>query len=106
MQRAVAQFEQKFEKRYGIGLNEGMVICSVFKAGSLTSSEISALLGLTLSNTSKVIRSVENKGYLERSMGEKDKRQMIFKVTPLGEALMGTIKCNDEDLTQELSVIL
>ena len=39
IQRAVTQFEQGFEKTYGICLNEGMALCSLLKAGSLSSGD-------------------------------------------------------------------
>ena len=82
IQRAVNQFEQGFEKTYGICLNEGMALCSLLKAGSLSSGEIGELLGLTSSNNSKVIGSIEKKGLVERVIGTKDKRQMYFSLTP------------------------
>ena len=59
LQRAVHQFESAFEKRYGICLNEGMTLCSLSKTGRLCPGELGELLGLTPSNTSKVLRSVE-----------------------------------------------
>ena len=44
----------------------------------LTSSEIAEALGLSTSNTSKVIRSVEGKKLITRLIGKEDKRQMRF----------------------------
>lgn len=95
IQRAVAGFESQFEKRYGICLNEGMALCSLHKAGSLSSGEIGELLGLTSSNASKVIKSVENKGLIERILGMKDKRQMYFSLTPGGKELISSIRCDE-----------
>ena len=66
LQRAVHQFESAFEKRYGICLNEGMTLCSLSKTGRLCPGELGELLGLTPSNTSKVLRSVEQKGLVTR----------------------------------------
>ena len=40
IQRAVNQFEQSFDKEYGISLNEGMALCSLLKQGCLSSGEI------------------------------------------------------------------
>ena len=59
IQRAVNRFEQDFERKYGICLNEGMVLCSLLKVDSLSAGELGELLGLSPSNASKVIRSVE-----------------------------------------------
>ncbi|MBD9178840.1 MAG: MarR family transcriptional regulator [Odoribacter splanchnicus] len=106
IQRAVAGFESQFEKRYGICLNEGMALCSLHQAGSLSSGEIGELLGLTSSNTSKVIRSIENKGLIERILGMKDKRQMYFSLTPRGKELISSVKCNEIEFSPLLANLL
>lgn len=106
IQRAVAAFESMFEKRYGIGLNEGMALCSLHKATSLTSGEIGELLGLSSSNTSKVIASIEKKGFVERLLGTKDKRQMYFSLTATGKKLMSEIRCDEIEKTELLSQLL
>ena len=74
LQRAVNRFEAALERSYGICLNEGMALCSLSKAGRLSCGELGEMLGLTPSNTSKVLRSVEGKGYVNRELGTNDKR--------------------------------
>ena len=81
LQRAVHQFESAFEKRYGICLNEGMTLCSLSKTGRLCPGELGELLGLTPSNTSKVLRSVEQKGLVTRELCNEDRRQMYYSLT-------------------------
>ena len=100
IQRAVNHFELEFEARYGICLNEGMVLCSLSGAESLTSGELSSLLWLTCSNTSKVISSVERKGFVKRLLGTKDKRQMYFSLTPEGRELIGSIHCTELEVPE------
>lgn len=102
LQQRIAAFEQLFIKRYGICLNEGMVLCSLYKssAGELTSGELSALLGLSHSNTSKVIASVEKKGLIARALGQTDKRQMYFSLTPKGTETLLSIHCEDLPLAE------
>ncbi|MGL4853249.1 MAG: MarR family winged helix-turn-helix transcriptional regulator [Phocaeicola sp.] len=97
IQRSIMQFEQEFIACYGICLNEGMALCSICQSEEkkLTSSEIGELLGLTLSNTSKVLAAVEKKGLLKRTLGKTDKRQMFFSLTPKGAELLAAIKCKD-----------
>ena len=63
--RAIAEFEIRFEKVHHLCLNEGMLLCCLSKKKRLSSGEIAELLGLTNSNTSNVIRSVEDKGYVD-----------------------------------------
>ena len=98
IQRAVNQFEQGFEKTYGICLNEGMALCSLLKAGSLSSGEIGELLGLTSSNNSKVIGSIEKKGLVER--------QMYFSLTPKGKELISSLKCEQIEIAPPLLELL
>ncbi|GAE19309.1 N-acetylglucosamine related transporter [Bacteroides pyogenes DSM 20611 = JCM 6294] len=59
--RAVIAFESEMEKKHHLCLNEGMLLCSLSKVDRLSSGEIAETLGLTNSNASKVIRSVEDK---------------------------------------------
>lgn len=64
--RAIAEFEVKFMQEFDLSLNEGMLLCTLLNTPKLTSSEIAEALGLSASNTSKVIRSVEDKKLITR----------------------------------------
>lgn len=108
IQRAIIAFEQQFVDRYNICLNEGMALCSISKSESkkLTSGEISELLGLTLSNTSKVIAAIEKKELVERALGTMDKRQMFFSLTPKGTKLLSSIKCEEMDIPEMIQPLI
>lgn len=93
LQRAVNQFEANLERLYGICLNEGMALCSLSKAGRLSCGELGGMLGLTPSNTSKVLRSVETKGFVSRELGTEDKRQMYFSLTGQGKDFLASVDC-------------
>lgn len=82
--RAVAEFEQRFEREYGLTMNEGVLLCCLDRYGERSSGEIAEALQLTCSNASKVIRSVESRGFINRKLGTDDKRQMYFSLTPQG----------------------
>ncbi len=103
LQRAVSQFEQNFERLHGISLNEGMVLCTLSKGDKLTAGEVGELLGITPSNTSKVLRNVETKGLVERVMGVDDKRCMFFSLTASGKSLLSIIKCWELDIPDTLT---
>jgi DNA-binding MarR family transcriptional regulator len=93
--RSIREFEIDFQQKHNLCLNEGMLLCSL-KSTKLSSGEIAEKLGLTNSNASKVIRSVEDKGFVERHLGEGDKRQMHFLLTSKGEAMLQEIGCEDQ----------
>lgn len=92
IQHAIYRFELEFEKLHGISLNESMVLCSLSKEDHLSSGEIGELLGLTPSNISKVIASVEKKKLIKRVLGIKDKRQMYFLITKKGKECLDSLK--------------
>ncbi|MGL5272752.1 MAG: winged helix DNA-binding protein [Phocaeicola sp.] len=108
IQRSIMLFEQQFIECYGICLNEGMALCSICQSEKkrLTASEVSELLGLTLSNTSKVLASIEKKLLIKRSLGKTDKRQMFFSLTPKGTELLSSIKCNGLTVPETLDALL
>ena len=102
--RSIRNFELEFQKEHDLSLNEGMLLCSL-KVGKHSSGEIADMLGLTNSNTSKVIKSVEDKGFVKRMLGEGDKRQMYFCITEGGKDKLNEIKCEDAKLNAVLSEI-
>ncbi len=90
--RAIAEFEGQFVQMYDLSLNEGMLLCTLLNTPKLTSSEIAEALGLSASNASKVIRSVEEKRLITRIIGKEDKRQMRFSLTAEGKNRISEIK--------------
>jgi len=94
VQRAMIRYEAAFEKKYGICLNEGMALCSLSNREKLTSGQLGQLLGLSHSNTSKIICSIEKKGYVTRNIGRQDKRKMYFSITREGLDKIESIECD------------
>jgi Transcriptional regulators len=68
------------------------------KKGKALSGELAGELGLTYSNASKVIKSVENKGLIQRELGKEDKRNMYFSLSKKGEEVLKEIKCSKMEL--------
>lgn len=104
--RAIGEFEARFEKAYDLGLNEGMLLCCLTRMERLSSGEIAEQLGLTNSNTSKVIKFLENKGFVRRIMGDNDKRQMYFSLTPAGRAKIAEVEGGDIEIPELLKNVL
>lgn len=95
IQRAITNIEHIFSDHYGISFNEAMLLCTIFNhSEKLTPNELSDTLGLTHSNTSKIISSVEKKGYIVRELGKEDKRHMYFALTEAGRELITSIDCS------------
>lgn len=104
--RLVYDFEINFEKHFGLTLNEGMLLCSLNNTVKLSSGEIASSLGLSCSNTSKVIKSVENKNLIKRGIGAEDKRQMYFSLTDKGKEIIHRIKSADIEISEALTKLV
>ena len=63
------------------------------------------MLGLTPSNTSKVLRTVDVNGYVNRELGTNDKRQMYFALTEKGRGLLGSINCEEIETPELLKTL-
>ena len=80
--KAMGNFETAFEKMYQITLNEAMILCALKEA----SDKVTATnLSKQTSHTSKMLRILEEKGLIVRSLGSEDRRQMYFHLTQLGK---------------------
>lgn len=102
--RSIREFELKFQEQHSLCLNEGMLLCTL-QSGQHSSSEIAEKLGLTNSNTSKIIKSVEEKGFIERILGKDDKRQMYFIITDSGHKKLSEVKCDANEVDTLLNTI-
>lgn len=92
--RAVADLEAQLQAGAGLSLNEAMVLCCIAH-DNITATRISENVGLAPSNTSKVLRSVENKGLVVRTLGETDRRQMSFSLSASGLELLQKLKSQE-----------
>lgn len=81
---ALENYEKEFQTVHGLSLKEGMLLCCISEQ-QLTASDIATKIDLTNSNCSKVIKSAEQKGFIERSFGKEDKRNMFFILTQIGK---------------------
>ena len=115
VQRAISALEQSIERMYGLNINEAMLLCTLRQLSdeapqgeplSITAGRIAELLGLTCSNASKVIASVERKGLVERSPGIADKREKLFVLTPQGTARLAEMNCDEVPMPDILVKIL
>lgn len=106
---AISAYEKDLISKTGLSLNEGMLLCCIEMHGKITSTNIAESLDLTCSNTSKIIKSVESKGLIERSFGCKDKRVMEFKLTAKGIKVLDRINDGgvvDDDIIETLSSLI
>lgn len=99
--KALSELESRLVELHGVSLNEAMALCCI-GGDTLTASVISEHTGLSASHTSKVIRSVEEKGFIVRSLGDKDKRQMRFTLSDKGRECLEALKNNEIEIPELL----
>ena len=105
--RAIAEFESAFEKKHDLCLNEGMLLCTLADIPEgVCSGDIAEKMGLTQSNASKVIRSVEGKGLITRKIDGEDKRKMRFRLTVAGHKKLEGLSCGDIEMPDVLAGLL
>ncbi len=98
---ALSELEEGLSAAYGISLKEAMVLCAV--AGeTVVAGVISERTGMTPSNTSKIIASLEKKDMLIRRLCDNDKRQMCFTLTRKAEECLQAIRCNGVEIPELL----
>ncbi|MDE5981118.1 MAG: MarR family transcriptional regulator, partial [Bacteroidaceae bacterium] len=86
--RAIVAMEQEINTQYGLNLNEAVLLCHLNDTEGMTSGEIAEMMELSCSNTSKVIASVEKRGYVHRRIGKEDKRNMQVALTAKGKEML------------------
>ncbi|MDU1891832.1 MAG: MarR family transcriptional regulator [Dysgonomonas sp.] len=107
--KALYNFEKEFAESNGITINEGMLLCCLKDGKPKSANELCDFVGLSNSRVSRVINTVEQKGYIIRQMGTTDKRQMIFTLTDLGKQKtkeMQDKNINLSELATQLSKML
>lgn len=107
--KCLYKFEKEFQTSYDLTINEAMVLCNLYNGASHTAREISDYIGLSASRVSKIINAVEVRGYIERTIGDVDKRQMVFKLTTSGLQKISEMKVSgfdSEELYEDLRKIM
>lgn len=99
--KALSELESRLVEQHGVSLNEAMALCCI-GGDTLTASVISEHTGLSASHTSKLIRSIEGKGLIVRSLGETDKRQMRFTLSDKGRGCLETLKAHEIEIPELL----
>ena len=88
--KAMARFEDALEKVYQVSLNEAMILCALQEASpnNMTATSLSKRTELTPSHASKMLRILEEKELIVRTLGEEDRRLMQFHLSQSGKKLV------------------
>ena len=102
--KAMARFEDSFEKVYKISLNEAMILCALQEASpkNMTATSLSKRTELTPSHASKMLRILEEKELIVRTLGEVDRRLMQFHLSQNGKKLVGELELEKVEIPEVL----
>ncbi|MBB3186718.1 MarR family winged helix-turn-helix transcriptional regulator [Microbacter margulisiae] len=103
--KAVNQCEKEFASKYGLTLNEAMILCSL-ETKSLCASELAEVSDLQCSQTSKILKSLEDKELIQRTLGKTDKRNMFFGLSEKGEAMLKAVNAFQQNIPELLKPLL
>lgn len=99
--KKIHHFEQKLNDELNVTINEAMVLCSL-QGAIKCSGDISSDTGISTSRTSRVLLSLEQKGYVTRSFDGTDKRKMMFELT--SEGISKKLEINDIDFNLDSNI--
>lgn len=101
--KAMANFGDTFEKVYKVSLNEAMILCALQESSTaMTATNLSKRTELTPSHTSKMLRILEEKKLIVRTLGNEDRRLMHFHLTPTGKKLVGELELEKVEIPEIL----
>lgn len=103
--KVLHDFEASFLSSYGITLNEGIIMC-MLSEGPRNAGEICTDCTLSTSRLSKVLNALEEKGYIQRSIAPKDRRQVKVELTSKGCEKVGIMQQEDILIPEALSCFI
>lgn len=104
--KALYSFEKEFARKFAMTINEAMLLCCMKDGQPHSAYEIAEFIGLSNSRVSKIIMSVEEKGWIMREIGTEDKRKMIFSLSKEGESVVRKMKKQSIPLDDILSKLI
>jgi len=116
--QAVSKMYNEEAKSYGVTMAIGFTLLSIDPKGGTPSTTLGPKMGMEATSLSRILKSIEQKGYIQRKRNPKDGRGVLIFLTPLGlekreESKEVVLRFNEvvkehttqEDLTGFFSVI-
>lgn len=105
--RIISAFEAHLQQQIGLNINEAMLLCLLSEHEKpMLAGEIAEALGLTKSNTSKVIAVLEQGGFIKRRACSNDGRCQRFRITKSGMAKLEQLHCDSIAVPDELKTMI
>jgi DNA-binding MarR family transcriptional regulator len=86
--KAIQQYSEAVLKEFGVTGPQLWALRTIYDDGQLSMGELSQRMYLHMSTVSGVVDRLEEKGYLERTRGEKDRRVVKISLTKAGKRIV------------------
>ena len=73
-------------------IHEGRYLMEIHKKKNLSQDDLASIFGQSKGTIAKALRKLEDKGYVERTIDENNRRKYILKTTEEGEKLAVLVK--------------
>ncbi len=101
--RVITAFESGLQQQIGLNINEAMLLCLLSeREDPMLAGEIADEMGLTRSNASKVIASLEQTSLIRRRACSQDGRCQRFHITKYGLEKLEHLHCDSITVPEEL----
>lgn len=95
------EFEESLKEQTGLTLNDALCLCQTGK-GNLDPSSLANELQLSPSRLSRILDSLETRGFLTRSISEADRRTILINLTAEGQKMVETLHCTKISIPHHL----
>ena len=107
LKKKCIESDTEFVSNLNISDSEYNFTKALINCTTLNSKSIAAKMGVSLSRVSRIIDNMVKKGYMERDLSQKDRREITIKLSDKGEILKKSIirfrnDCEDK-ITNSLS---
>jgi DNA-binding MarR family transcriptional regulator len=88
--------------RLGVSMAQLHIMYTLQRAGEMTMSRLADVLNVSLSNATGLIDRMEERGFIERYRVPMDRRVVLVRVTPSGEAMLGEVDALSDELLRSV----
>jgi DNA-binding MarR family transcriptional regulator len=88
--------------RLGVSMAQLHIMYTLQRAGEMTMSHLADVLNVSLSNATGLIDRMEERGFIERYRVPTDRRIVLVRVTPSGEAMLGEVDALSDELLRSV----
>nr|WP_297785753.1 MarR family transcriptional regulator [uncultured Allomuricauda sp.] len=82
--QAVSKMYNEEAKNYGLTMAIGFTLLSIDPKGGTPSTTLGPKMGMEATSLSRILKNIEQKGYILRKRNPKDGRGVLIFLTPLG----------------------